>query len=255
MYIGLELNLRKKIVREQINRDRISAVAMEELQQSDYGGAANQNADSSKEKPISDDFLNSFEEEAKHKSSEEMQLLFGRILAGEIRKPGTFSIRTLKTLGEIEQEAAVLFRRLCSLCIATFDSDGEVVDARVCSLGKRKITTALMQYGLRFYDLSVLNEYGLIMPEYNTHAPYILKERPLPFRHQRRRWVLLPSNEQEKLKDFMVTGVAFSRVGRELLSIVDQDSMEDYTEDLKKFFASQNLRMVEVSKTTKQNQM
>ena len=36
-----------------------------------------------------------------------------------------------------------------------------------------------------------------------------------------------------------------SHVGRELLRIVDQDLMEQYTEDLKKFFAGQNLQMVE----------
>ena len=241
----------EKIVREQINHDRISAVAMEELQQSDSGSAANQGADNSKEKPISDDFLNSFDEEARHKSSEEMQVLFGRILAGEIRKPGTFSIRTLKVLGEIEREAAILFRRLSSLCIATIGIDGEVVDARACYLGREPGTKALRQYGLNFHHLNILNECGLIMSEYNTYAPYVLDEHPLPFLHQRRRWVLLPSDDREKSREFMVTGIALSRAGRELFPIVDQSSVKGYTEDLKKYFASQNLRMVEIPNKTK----
>ena len=237
----------QEIVKEQINLDKTCSVTMEELQQSDLGtSTGSDSGGGDEEKIISDDFLDSFEEEARHKSSEEMQLLFGRILAGEIRKPGTFSIRTLKILGQIELEVAVLFRRLCSLSIATFGSDGEVVDARVCSLGKRKITTALMQYGLRFYDLMVLNEYGLIIPEYNNYAPYIMDGRPLPFQHQQRRWVLRPLNEPKKMKDFMVTGLACSQVGRELFSIVDQDPAEGYTEDLRKFFASKELQMEEV---------
>ena len=64
---------------------------MEELQQSDLGTSTGSDSGSEVgEKIISDDFLNRFEEEVRHKNSEEMQLLFGRILAGEIRIPGLF---------------------------------------------------------------------------------------------------------------------------------------------------------------------
>ena len=43
------------------------------------------------------------------------------------------------------------------------------------------------------------------------------------------------------------SGIAFSQVSCELFNVVDQDSMEDYTQDLKKFFAQQNPQMGEVS--------
>ena len=43
-----------------------------------------------------------------------MQILFGRILAGEIKQPGLYSIKTLKDLGELDQKVAQLFKRLCS---------------------------------------------------------------------------------------------------------------------------------------------
>ena len=45
----------------------------------------------------------------------------------------------------------------------------------------------------------------------------------------------------------MVSGIMLSHTGRELFPIVDQDPMESYTEALKKFFAEQNLQMIEVS--------
>ena len=51
------------------------------------------------------------------KSSEDMQRRFARVLAGEIEKPGSYSILTLKTLGELDQNIATLFKKLCSACV------------------------------------------------------------------------------------------------------------------------------------------
>jgi hypothetical protein len=45
---------------------------------------------------IDDDWLNTFARMAEEKSSAELQNLFGKILAGEIRKPGSYSLRTLQ---------------------------------------------------------------------------------------------------------------------------------------------------------------
>ena len=91
MFTKQRLNSPQKIIKEQINLDKTCAVTMEELQQSDLGTSTGSDSGSEVgEKIISDDFLNSFEEEARHKSSEEMQLYFGRILAGEIRNTVDF---------------------------------------------------------------------------------------------------------------------------------------------------------------------
>ena len=242
-----EIKFAQKIIKEQINLDKTCAVTMEELQQSDLGTSTGSDSGSEVgEKIISDDFLNSFEEEARHKSSEEMQLYFGRILAGEIRKPGAFSIRTLKVLGEVEQGVAILFKRVCSLCVVLRLPNGNVGDARVCSLASRTRSSALQKYGLNFPDLITLKEYGLIMTDHKTRMPYIIHGESLPFQHQGRSWILLPLPETEKPEEFRLTGVALSRAGCELFPIVDQDRTEGYSEDLKRFFASQNLQMVEV---------
>jgi Protein of unknown function (DUF2806) len=55
---------------------------------------------------IDDDWLNLFARLAEDKSSEELQGLFGRILAGEIRKPGSFSLRTIQFLSTLSKEDA-----------------------------------------------------------------------------------------------------------------------------------------------------
>ena len=243
----------EKILREQVNLDEISAVAANELNKATSESSIDQSAENGEEQTINDDWLNGFEAEARQKSTEEMQLLFGRILAGEISKPGTYSIRTVKILGELDQNVALLFKKLCSVCIALEVTNSRyIIDIRVSSLGGNAGSNALRKYGLGFGELNMLNEYGLIISDYNSWHDYhlsIVNETnpiPLPFLHQGRYWALLPSPEWKKKEAFGVSGVALSHAGCELFRIVDQDPMEQYTEDLKKFFAENHLQMLEV---------
>ena len=253
----------KKILREQSNLDKICAIAVNLLKREKSASSTNQSTDSAEEKTINDDFLNSFEEEARQKSTEDMQLLFGRILAGEIRKPGTYSIRAVKILGQLDQNVAILFKRLCSLCIVLGDPDvGFALDARVPALGGDPNVNALRTYNLAFCDLNILNEYGLITAEYHSSHSYDWSiqnentQRCFPFWYQGRYWGLCPLKGWKKNhKRFKLWGVALSRVGRELLCVVDQDPAPRFTEDLKEFFVKQNLRMVEVDRPWKHPSM
>ena len=55
---------------------------------------------------IEDDWLNLFNRIAEDKSSEELQSVFGRILSGEIRRPGTYSLRTIQFLSTLSKNEA-----------------------------------------------------------------------------------------------------------------------------------------------------
>ena len=238
----------EKILREQSNLDKICAIAVNLLKKEKSASPTEQSAEGGEERVINDDWLNGFEEEARQKSTEEMQLLFGRILAGEIRKPGAYSIKAVKILGQLDQNAAALFKNLCSICVVLENPvDGYVFDARVPSLGGSAANNALRKYGLGFFYLNILNEYGLIIPDYNSWYEYnVIPENETPpdsprLWHQGRYWDLLIQSPLQ----FRVSGVELSRAGRELFHIVDQDPMPEYTEDLKKFLAQQNLQMVE----------
>ena len=245
----------EKIIREQINLDKVSIIAANELKKEKFDSSTDQSVDSGEEKTVNDDWLNSFEEEARQKSTEDMQILFGRILAGEIRKPGTYSTRTVKILGQLDQNVAILFKRLCSLCVVHEDLVGkEIFDARVPTLGGNPGSNVLRKYGLSYEKLNILNEYGLIISSYDSwyeynlltitnHLPFIL-----PLWYQGRYWGLyaLPGWDKSQ-RQFKLSGVALSHAGCELFRLVDPDSMEDYTEDLKKFLAGQNLQIREVN--------
>lgn len=55
---------------------------------------------------IDDDWLNMFARLAEEKSSEELQSLFGKILAGEIREPGAINLRTLNVVSTLTNAEA-----------------------------------------------------------------------------------------------------------------------------------------------------
>ncbi len=79
------------------NRAATVKVAVDEI---------NENPTADAKSEIEDDWLNLFSRLSEDKSSEELQNLFGRILAGEIKRPGTFSLRTIQLLGTLSKRDA-----------------------------------------------------------------------------------------------------------------------------------------------------
>lgn len=62
--------------------------------------------------PVDKDWINSFFDSVANISNEQMQIIWGKLLAGEIEKPGRFSIRTLDALRKMTQSEAALFKSL-----------------------------------------------------------------------------------------------------------------------------------------------
>ena len=190
-------------------------------------------------------------------SSEEMQKLWGKVLAGEVERPGSTSTRTLSILKNLDKTAAVLFRTLCSACLSIKLDGNQFVDARVLSLGGKAGENALRDYGLAFVDLNVLNEHGLVISEFHSDFLFnvCIRDWPtarvprmpvIPFSFQNRFWVLSPTKKRPPKIGLRLAGVALTQSGQELSRIVELEKTDRYTEALTKFFASQGLQMVEV---------
>src|SRR5271165_851142 len=70
---------------------------------------------------VDEDWLNVFEKYAEDASSERMQMLWARVLAGEIRTPKRFSLKTLRFLAELDSYTAQLFEKYAPMvCYQTF---------------------------------------------------------------------------------------------------------------------------------------
>ena len=127
----------KQILREQSNREKVLGFTKDILKSKKYDNSAGQQANIAVEKPISEDWFNIFEKEASQKSSEDMQRRFAKVLAGEIEKPGSHSIKAVKALGDMDQSMAELFQRVCSMSVVLEDIyDKNVYDVRVPSIGR-----------------------------------------------------------------------------------------------------------------------
>jgi hypothetical protein len=128
----------KEISRKQRNKDSVGKIAYDELKR-----LPSPDATSMQDAPeiLDEDWLNRFESIAELASSERMQQLFGKILSGEIRKQGAFSLTTLRVASELSQRTAQLFHDLAAVrirdAIVEFDSAkdfGKYLDLEVAGL-------------------------------------------------------------------------------------------------------------------------
>lgn len=62
--------------------------------------------------PVNQDWIARFFDIVQDISNEQMQELWGRVLAGEVKQPKSFSLRTLETLRNITSEEAQLFEKI-----------------------------------------------------------------------------------------------------------------------------------------------
>lgn len=242
-----------RILREQFSLEKVLEFTKDILQSKKYNNSERQQADNQTEETISPDWFNIFEKEASQKSTEDMQLRFAQVLAGEIEKPGSHSIKTVKALGDMDQTTADLFQKLCSVCVVLeVPFENRIIDIRVPAIGGNPGQNSLSKYGLSFSQLNILNEYGLIISDYNSYNDYKIaiintnSQVGLPFRLQGQYWFLKPSPERTESNEFRVNGVALSNVGRELFHIIDYTPIPQYTQDLKEYFNKEQLEMVKI---------
>lgn len=84
---GLLRNLNEQASKQK-NLEQVFAFATE----------ATGSTDTANQEPLNEDWLNQFIREAENISDEQMQALWGKILAGEVKQPGSFSLRTFNVV-------------------------------------------------------------------------------------------------------------------------------------------------------------
>ncbi len=126
-----------KEVRKQANREGVARKALEHLTDEEI-------RDSKEE--IDEDWMNMFSQHAENASSERLQEIWGRVLGGEIRKRGSFSLKTLRFISELDQSIAKLF-----------ESHAEFVVGQDFLIADRKLS------GAPFSALLQLQDFGLII--------------------------------------------------------------------------------------------
>jgi hypothetical protein len=107
--------------RKQNNHFEVASYALEDLLTASPSLPAQSDtaqASSSDDPPaIDEDWMNLFSDYAARASSDRLREQWGRILAGEIRKPGAFSFTTLRVIAEMNGDLARAFQDLYRLSV------------------------------------------------------------------------------------------------------------------------------------------
>lgn len=100
----------RKIAQQQLNKEAVASATLEDLRlQPPTGTQAALGPEY-----VSDDFMSHLERYAEAASTDELREKWARVLAAEIRVPGTFSGKVLRVIDELDRETALLFERVCS---------------------------------------------------------------------------------------------------------------------------------------------
>ena len=153
------VNLSSRLIREQKNREAVANAAVQELRLNPP------KEDAAKE--IDDDWLNILSRISEQKSSEEMQLYLAKVLAGEIRKPGSFSPATVQVLATLTPDLARTFQRFCNFTLACPVTD-QFVPGLMSEPYGHPGQNSLEPIGFPFITLTLLQDAGLIKTEMDS---------------------------------------------------------------------------------------
>ena len=162
-------------------------------------------------------------------SSEDMQKIWARILAGEVESPGRTSLRTLDTLKNMRQLDAEIFKGICNLviqqdCVFFDESYLKNFDA------------------LSYSKLIHLQDCGLVIIQSFLTRQINLgenKERALAYQNS----ALLIAGDQEAPEVLGIPVALLTTAGRELFQIVECTPHWKYLQTFSKFLESKHCRL------------
>ena len=205
----IELRMQERVINREIRRQK----NIESITQKAAEALSNEEEVSNK--PVHEDWMFRFFEESQDTSDEEIQTLWGKILANEVKSPKSFSYRTLKVLKELTKEEAELFTNLCDY-VFDFSTDGKSK--------KQPIILEIESYkmkekGLDFEALQHLEAIGLI--KFNNVSNYIFENvKKGVFSYKDVRYFIT----REDFTNLSIGKVMFTSVGEELCPITSSSS-------------------------------
>ncbi|WP_028328660.1 DUF2806 domain-containing protein [Brachyspira alvinipulli] len=104
------------------------------------------------DKPVDKDWFTRYFNIVQDISNEDIQDLWAKLLAGEIKQPGSFSYRTLETLKNMTTDEAELFTKVAKLLFYGKEREKYIF----------KNLTLLQKYGISLSDITKLMDSGVI---------------------------------------------------------------------------------------------
>ena len=126
--------------------------------------------DSHTDEQIDNDWMLRYINAVQDITDEDMQLLWACVLAGELKKPKTYSLRTLEVLRNLSKEEAVLFKNYCSYAVTAGDN-----------IFIPNSKTYFKTNAIEYRNLILLGECGLIITNDNINYSVNIEKKTLVF--------------------------------------------------------------------------
>lgn len=150
-------------------------------------------------------------------SNDEMQKLWGRILAGEVKQPGTFSLRTLETLKNLTKEEAEVFSRFAQFKVKSTNT----------SFVPYKNESELEAFNIKYVDIFLLTELGLISSE-STLGFFLKGSEEEQSQLYRIGEMGLNVITSPNIEGSYIRIIAFTKTGIELSSLISIENNPEY---------------------------
>lgn len=206
-YLRIQERLLFKETERQKNIDQIAEKAAKHLQQEP----------SVSEEPVNKDWSKRFFNIAEDVSDEEMQEIWARILTGEIKKPNSYSLRTLELLKNLSKTEADTFIKFANLAI---HSNG------VSFILNFKNEDLLEKtYKINFHERLLLEELGLLTANDLQLQFHATKENP-DTRYFVIGKTIIQAEKSPNLPLQQIQILVFTKIGQELLKLVESNSAD-----------------------------
>jgi len=184
------------------------------------GQAASYLNDDASPEEIEDDWITNFFDRCRIVSDEDMQALWGRILAGEANNPGRFSRKTVNLVADMDKRDASLFVSFCRFVWIITGTPRSLIFDTEHDIYNRQ--------GINFNAVGHLESLGLV--HYNGLSGFVLvsQVQKLTFSYFGRR-VLLTLPKQEGSR-FSQGKVILTQAGKELYQVCQSEPVDDYFE-------------------------
>ncbi|MBQ8787988.1 MAG: DUF2806 domain-containing protein [Oscillospiraceae bacterium] len=186
------------------------------------------------DEPVDEDWLCRFFGIAKDVNSYEMKFIWAKILAGEIKQPGSFSMRTLETLKNISQKEAETFQKILPFVIMASDDNMFVLPSKEWNEGNYS-----------YSDVMLLDECGLISSTPFIHHRLDLENNETRMLFNKKKTLIIKS-ASEKEEKISIEIYTLTKTGTELYNILSFEPDDQYLENLAKYIFDKHKNKIEV---------
>lgn len=180
-------------------------------------------------KSLDDDWLNEFMDKARLVSDEEFQIIWARILAGEIERNNSFSIRTLDRIKSMSKKEAETFSKIATLAIG--DSNRKYI------IDNKQINE---KHGIGLDDIITLEECGLMSAQALTLTTTVIDDKPSILECDGLYAGVIKSKDGSKI-EISRSIYTFTQSGKELLNVLNVERDKDYLLDVLKMIKQKNI--------------